>query len=1413
MATSIQQLNQGVEAHLKGTGRVDTLAWAKAHAHAVVRVYMDVQQSVARAERPGRPSAEDSAPRDMTQAALAELEQMVQKLAALPPPSPAEKDDVGFAPQTDKALRGYLYSVQARGNDTFDLLTHLDAARLLLLHNNTQLGGRVGPVVRALEAAAKIGKADQVSEEDFAGVKRRTFFKKYGANLKERSKEWRRTVVVDKVRERAEGRAQGSKAPVKLTGATRYSLPANIDKPELVSRINVEVDAKKCVLWLNPQPWDVHKALKKDGFDAALTLGKGGWGTQIRISTDAFNKLRVYDKWPMSNPGFAALFSASADMWLASCGKIASAKPGAPAKPTAAPVNDAKAGTIALDTPLRDWPPKLQWRWDGGANVDWSAPLFVPRTGRKGPYKMPVASSVAQDAGYPARLMEQVNGRRIYWQPIPLSRVRAFFDKMEEMLREEDTAYAKGDANGLATAARQLQPMFKAWSDAADVQRGKTVSLDGKAGKPSTSGGKLGTFAWSKEDVLEGLNAIRAHRNTLGVDADKLSEANVAEIGQIAENVKPGAQEYKIDGRRWWRVEDRKGKPTIVVASPSLPSLSGYNMPAALRRIRAVAKQERRTGLITLHVPLAKALKLAHFLDDFDLPLAFSIRLGLLTQMHSDACADAVHLSSAATVAAIADPKLRARVVKLLSGLKLTGRLQTPRGPITIKPDEAQKVGIAFLDVNGGRGLIADSMGVGKTLQAVGWMKLRKDSGPKPGDPPSTPAVIICPGNAIGAWYSHFKMLWPELPVGRLLERPGRASADGTGEAHEITVAAKKLLRQRKGVVILAYANVASWLDYLLKYGPNTVVLDEAHRVKVRWRSRHKIAKQTEATRALADTAPYVIETTGTPIENEAAEIWHLLRLIDPEEFGKASSDKKVKEPKNAIGFGKFYEAYGKDGTFDVNGAGFEGLDGADGAGDAEEAKLERLRGLLACYMVRRTKADAGIKLPPKFRLQTWLPLTKSDETTYKTLEKKMTNYIASRIRTRLAQAALRRIIGGADPIKMLAAAGRYEASVEDQNRYKLAGFNYMRQGIAEIKVPHVISWIRTFLRDKKKPLIVFMEHKKVLQAVVKALKKTSVKFAVIAGSTLTRDRVIEDFQEGKLQVVLGTRSAREGITLTRAHHVAMLELWWIPAWMEQAEDRAYRRGQTDPVFVHYLLGRLPSKADTVESWMLEEIIQPKMRVTEALLNVEDVKSKKDIDEESLDVVEGDTAAEKAMDEKRALDEMVKASNAAIGRRIESAVLRGKDTQPTRADLIELAQQLGSTARGFRWLGGARPPQLRGKVQTAIARQVQLGGGSYVLADAVKEALKRDELPPPAIEALISAGLIQEKQIPINVAGMLPVDTDARVQRLLATDGKDAVGLPMLDVTGTLGVTAKADNGKKQNPRRRGLRLGRRGRR
>jgi SNF2 family DNA or RNA helicase len=156
-----------------------------------------------------------------------------------------------------------------------------------------------------------------------------------------------------------------------------------------------------------------------------------------------------------------------------------------------------------------------------------------------------------------------------------------------------------------------------------------------------------------------------------------------------------------------------------------------------------------------------------------------------------------------------------------------------------------------------------------------------------------------------------------------------------------------------------------------------------------------------------------------------------------------------------------------------------------------------------------------------------------------------------------------------------------------------------LRQAVGALKVDAALEWIEDFLAGGD-PLIVFYHHHEVgerLAAGIKVLQKT---LAIIDGGTTmdARRDAVQRFQAGQVAVLLvSIRAGGEGITLTRAHDVLLLERDWTAAAEEQAEDRAHRIGQTRDVTVWVM--RAPGTLDE----MIEAAVERKRGFAGAVLD------------------------------------------------------------------------------------------------------------------------------------------------------------------------------------------------------------------
>ena len=127
------------------------------------------------------------------------------------------------------------------------------------------------------------------------------------------------------------------------------------------------------------------------------------------------------------------------------------------------------------------------------------------------------------------------------------------------------------------------------------------------------------------------------------------------------------------------------------------------------------------------------------------------------------------------------------------------------------------------------------------------------------------------------------------------------------------------------------------------------------------------------------------------------------------------------------------------------------------------------------------------------------------------------------------------------------------------------------------------IAALRRLLRRVPEPIIIFTEYRDTLVHLARALGESS---AVLHGGLVAAERqaALESFASGRRRLLLATDAAAEGLNLHRTcRAVINLELPWNPMRLEQRIGRVDRIGQTRTVHAFHLVGR-----DTAELELLE---------------------------------------------------------------------------------------------------------------------------------------------------------------------------------------------------------------------------------
>jgi SWI/SNF-related matrix-associated actin-dependent regulator 1 of chromatin subfamily A len=319
--------------------------------------------------------------------------------------------------------------------------------------------------------------------------------------------------------------------------------------------------------------------------------------------------------------------------------------------------------------------------------------------------------------------------------------------------------------------------------------------------------------------------------------------------------------------------------------------------------------------------------------------------------------------------------------------------------------------------------------------------------------------------------------------------------------------------------VIVNYDVLRQHADVLAATPWSALVFDEAHYLKNHTSARSRIARElASAAASLAPTEPAVYLLTGTPLTNRPRDLFVLLQLAG-HPLGRSF-----------LSFAKRYCAAEKTEY------GWK----TDGASHIAELTLQ-----LHGTMLRRGKEEV-LSLPPKLR--TWLPTTIPAGTAAREIREVVTLLLARR-------------------------AGTQAASDSQSRTQLLSLLTKARQKLAVAKVQTTLDLARGAVEQGEK-IIVFSCFDEPLRALARAFGPQAV---VLTGRVPSskRQALVDRFQQDDdVRVFLANIIAGgTGLTLTAATQVVFNDLDWVPANHWQAEDRAYRIGQTRTVNVTYVVG------------------------------------------------------------------------------------------------------------------------------------------------------------------------------------------------------------------------------------------------
>jgi superfamily II DNA or RNA helicase len=320
-------------------------------------------------------------------------------------------------------------------------------------------------------------------------------------------------------------------------------------------------------------------------------------------------------------------------------------------------------------------------------------------------------------------------------------------------------------------------------------------------------------------------------------------------------------------------------------------------------------------------------------------------------------------------------------------------------------------------------------------------------------------------------------------------------------------------------VVITTYPVVVRDEDRFASQRFHVAVLDEAQAIK---------NAQSQARRALERVpAAHRVCLTGTPVENHLGELWSIFDWLSPGLLG------------DQLQFRRFWRQP------------------VERRGDAE--RLAALREVVAPYVLRRLKRDVAKELPPKTELELPVELGADQRELYEAIRVAAHGDVRKAIRAKGVAASAVAILDALTKLRQVCCDPR------------LVAMNAARGVRESAKLDALLELLGEQLAGGHRVLL-FSQFTSMLALVAEALRGRDTPYLLLTGQTRDRQRVVDSFEEGRADVFLiSLKAGGTGLNLTSADTVVHYDPWWNPAAQAQATDRAYRIGQTRPVFVHNL--------------------------------------------------------------------------------------------------------------------------------------------------------------------------------------------------------------------------------------------------
>lgn len=459
---------------------------------------------------------------------------------------------------------------------------------------------------------------------------------------------------------------------------------------------------------------------------------------------------------------------------------------------------------------------------------------------------------------------------------------------------------------------------------------------------------------------------------------------------------------------------------------------------------------------------------------------------------------------------------------------------------------EHQRYGVKFLyecvmgmKSHGGMGaILADDMGLGKSLQVIAllWTLLKQN--PVFDDPPVVKkAVIVCPVSVVGNWKKEIRK-W-------LGERVGVFVVDDKN-----TRIKNFTQRNTYDVMVVGYERFRTVQPDLADAGVDLVIADEGHRLKT---AANKCGLAIKA----LDT-PRRIVLSGTPLQNDLSEIYFLSDLVNPGVLGKPSAFKR--EFETPIARSRESDASPVETT----------------KGNARAAELAEITEM---YLLRRGMEIIAEFLPPKSETVLFCKPTAAQAQVYKHILLSPTLGTAFNSTETAFQliSVLKKVCNSPH---LLRSKKDVDEAKNDAIATMLAEMpsNLLKSPASSGKLQVLDTLLHAIRTTTDEKVVLVSHYTSTLDILGNLLSSLGYPFLRLDGSTANTKRqgLIDRFNRtpasSYFAFLLSAKSGGAGISLVGASRLVLFDVDWNPSTEDQAMARIHRDGQKRPCRIYRLL-------------------------------------------------------------------------------------------------------------------------------------------------------------------------------------------------------------------------------------------------